>query len=79
MLHTPEGQRCDARHVGVAVAGDVNGRNAARVARVSGKNLAPGDVGARIPSPSLEWSVRHRHRWAGKLLQAPMAARPFFS
>jgi hypothetical protein len=41
--------------------------DAARVARGAGKNLAPDDGGARMPWPYVEWSVRHRLRWAGKL------------
>ncbi len=42
--------------------------NAARVARADGKNLAPNDIGVRILRLYLEWSVRDRHGWAGKLL-----------
>jgi hypothetical protein len=39
-MHTPEGQHCDARHVGVAVTVLSAFPNAARVARWGGKNLA---------------------------------------
>jgi hypothetical protein len=49
-------------------------RDAAPVAQPGGKELARyrNIVGRRAPIPTLEWSVRHRQRWAGELLMAPV-------